>query len=161
MIQYWYKCINTITQYKNDSFDNVAKENIKEYTTNWPQIPNHPYRILITGASGFEKANSLFSLLGCQPCINQIHLDGKDPHVAKYQFWLANVKIQDYSILIILKRLLNVKSIYMQIIHSIWCKIPMFNLQTGRFRFKNSIEYSDDMNDMKILKNTIQLRNKK
>ena len=37
----------------------------------------------------------------------------------------------------------------------------MFNLQTGRLRFKNSIEYSDDMNDMKILKNTIQLRNKK
>ena len=47
------------------NFDNVAKENIKEYNTNWPQIPNHPYRIFITGASGFEKANSLFNLLGC------------------------------------------------------------------------------------------------
>ena len=27
-------------------------ENIKEYNVNWPQIPNHPYRVLIIGGSG-------------------------------------------------------------------------------------------------------------
>ena len=27
-------------------------ENIKEYNANWPQIPNHPYRVLIIGGSG-------------------------------------------------------------------------------------------------------------
>ena len=25
----------------------VVKENIKEHNSNWPQIPDHPYRILI------------------------------------------------------------------------------------------------------------------
>ena len=29
------------------NFDNAVKENIKEHNPNWPQIPNHPYRILI------------------------------------------------------------------------------------------------------------------
>ena len=28
-------------------FDDVTKENIKEHNPNWPQIPDHPYRILI------------------------------------------------------------------------------------------------------------------
>ena len=27
------------------NFDNVTKENIKEHSLNWPQIPGHPYRI--------------------------------------------------------------------------------------------------------------------
>ena len=25
----------------------ITKENIKKYNPNWPQIPNHPYKILI------------------------------------------------------------------------------------------------------------------
>ena len=37
------------------NFDNAVKENIKEHNPNWPQIPNHPYRILITGGFGSEK----------------------------------------------------------------------------------------------------------
>ena len=28
-------------------FDIVAKESIKEHNPNWPQIPDHPYRIFI------------------------------------------------------------------------------------------------------------------
>ena len=27
------------------NFDDVTKENIKEHNPNWPQTPNHPYRI--------------------------------------------------------------------------------------------------------------------
>ena len=34
------------------NFDDVVKENIKELNPNWPKIPDHPYRILITGGSG-------------------------------------------------------------------------------------------------------------
>ena len=68
------------------NFDDVAKENIKDYNLNWPQIPDLPYQILITGCSGSGKANSLFNLLGCLPHINKIYLCGKDPHAAKYQF---------------------------------------------------------------------------
>ena len=37
------------------NFDDVTKKNIKEYNPNWPQIPDHSYRILIIGGSGSEK----------------------------------------------------------------------------------------------------------
>ena len=30
-------------------FDDVTKETIKEPNSNWPQIPERPYRILIIG----------------------------------------------------------------------------------------------------------------
>ena len=33
-------------------FDDVIKENIKENNTNWPQIPDYLYRILLNGTSG-------------------------------------------------------------------------------------------------------------
>ena len=29
------------------NFNDVAKEKIKECNINWPEIPNHPYRILV------------------------------------------------------------------------------------------------------------------
>ena len=29
------------------NFDDVTKENIKKHNPNWPQIPDHPYTILI------------------------------------------------------------------------------------------------------------------
>ena len=32
--------------------DNVKKDNIKEHNPNWPQTPDHPYKILIVGGSG-------------------------------------------------------------------------------------------------------------
>ena len=38
-------------------FDDVTKENIKKHNTNWPQILNHPYRILIIRGSLSEKTN--------------------------------------------------------------------------------------------------------
>ena len=41
----------------------IRKENIKEHNPNWPQIPDHPYRLLITGGSGSGKTKSLFNLL--------------------------------------------------------------------------------------------------
>ena len=34
------------------NFDNNVEEETKEHDTNWPQIPDHPYRILIMGVSG-------------------------------------------------------------------------------------------------------------
>ena len=30
------------------NFDCITKENIKEHNTKWPEILDHPYRILIT-----------------------------------------------------------------------------------------------------------------
>ena len=67
------------------NFDDVVKENIKEHNTNWPQVPDHPYRILIIGKSGSGKTNSLFNLMNFQPDIYKIYLHAKVPYEAKYQ----------------------------------------------------------------------------
>ena len=36
-------------------YDDVTKENIKQYNPNWPEIPDHPYRILIIWVLNLEK----------------------------------------------------------------------------------------------------------
>ena len=54
--------------------DDVIKENIKEHNPNWPQIPDHLYKIIIVGGSGSGKANSLFNLTNQQPDIDKIYL---------------------------------------------------------------------------------------
>ena len=38
-------------------FDDVTKENIKGHNLNWPLIPDHSHRILITECSGYGKTN--------------------------------------------------------------------------------------------------------
>ena len=37
------------------NFNDVTKENIKELNPNWPQIPDHLYRILIIGGFASRK----------------------------------------------------------------------------------------------------------
>ena len=56
------------------NFDDVTKENIKDNNTNWPQIPDYPYKILIFGGSGSGKTNSLFNLISQQPDMDKIYL---------------------------------------------------------------------------------------
>ena len=68
------------------NFDNYANENKTEHNSNWPYIPDHPYRILITGGSGSGKTNALLNLINNQPDIDKIYLYAKDPYEAKYQF---------------------------------------------------------------------------
>ena len=36
-------------------YDDVTKESIIEHNLNWPQIPDHPYRILMTWGSWSRK----------------------------------------------------------------------------------------------------------
>ena len=67
------------------NLDDVTIENIKEHNPNWPQIPDHPYRILIIGGSGSENTNSLFNLISQQPGIDTIYLYAKEPYEATYQ----------------------------------------------------------------------------
>ena len=75
------KCNTIIKEYEN------TKENIKGHNPNWPQTPDHPYRILIIGGSESEKTTSLFNLISHQPDIDKIYLYAKDPYEAKYQFF--------------------------------------------------------------------------
>ena len=51
----------------------ITKENIKEHNPNWPQILNHPCRILVVGGSGSENTNSLFNLISHQPETDKIY----------------------------------------------------------------------------------------
>ena len=64
------------------NIDNVTKESIKEHNPNWPQSPDHPYRVLIIGDSGSAKANSLFNLISHQPGSDKIYLCAKDLYEA-------------------------------------------------------------------------------
>ena len=41
-----------------------------EHNLKWPYIPDHPYRMLIIGGSGFGKTNALLNLINNQPDID-------------------------------------------------------------------------------------------
>ena len=68
------------------NFDDYTNENIMEHNSKWPYIPDHPYRILIIGASGSGKTNALLNLINNQPDIEKIYLYAKDPYETKYQY---------------------------------------------------------------------------
>ena len=68
------------------NFDDVIKENIKEHNPSLPQIPDHPYRILISECSRSGQTNLWFNLINQQPDTDKIYLYAKDPYKAKYQF---------------------------------------------------------------------------
>ena len=75
------------------NFDDVTKEKMKEHNPNWPQIPDHLYRILLIGGSGSGKTNSSFNLVNQQPDIDKVSLYAKNPYEAKYQFLINKQKI--------------------------------------------------------------------
>ena len=50
-------------------FDYITKEDIKNHNSNWSEIPDHPYRILIIGGSGSGRANALLNLKNHGPDI--------------------------------------------------------------------------------------------
>ena len=68
------------------NFDGYVDEHKTEQNKNWPYIPDHPYRILITWVSGSGKTNVLLNLIEQQPDIDKIYLYAKDPYEAKYQY---------------------------------------------------------------------------
>ena len=58
----------------------------KMQNPNWPQIPNHPYGILIIGRSKSGEANSLLNLINHQPDTDKMYqLYAKNPGDPKYQ----------------------------------------------------------------------------
>ena len=67
------------------NFDYITKEDTKEHNTNWPEIPDCPYWILIIGGSGSGKINVLLNLINHEPDIDKIYFYAKDPYKTKYQ----------------------------------------------------------------------------
>ena len=61
-----------IIHYEMIKLDSITHENNKERNEKWPHIPDHPYRILIIGASGSGKTNALLNLINEQDDIDKI-----------------------------------------------------------------------------------------
>ena len=59
------------------------QKDIKEHNPNWPEIPDHPYRVLLIGGSGSGKTNAILNLINQEPDIDKIYLYGKDQYEAK------------------------------------------------------------------------------
>ena len=70
------------------------KENMKEHNPNWPQIPDHPYRISIIRGSRSGKTIFFFIIdsKSHQPDIDKIDLYAKDPYKANYQFLINKLE---------------------------------------------------------------------
>ena len=78
--------------------DYVTKEDIKIHNSNWSQILDYPYKVLIAGGSGFGKRNVLLNIISHQPYI----LCAKDPYEVKYQLLInkresGEIKHYNYS----------------------------------------------------------------
>ena len=71
------KLISIIKRYKKTLILMLYKKNIKEHNPNWPQIPDHPYRILTIGGYDSGEANSLFNLINHQSDVDNIYLYSK------------------------------------------------------------------------------------
>ena len=68
------------------SFNDDANKNKTGHNLKCPYIPDHPYRILIIGASGSGKTKALLNLINNMPDIDKIYLYAKDLYEGKYQF---------------------------------------------------------------------------
>ena len=71
---------------KRFNLDGITNENNKEHNKKQPFIPDHPYRTLIIGGSGWGKTNTLLNLIKEQDDISKIYLYAKDLSEPKYQF---------------------------------------------------------------------------
>ena len=79
------KCNNITKQEKNVWIWLYYKRSTKEHNPNWPEIPNHPFRILIVGDSGSGKTNALLNLINHEPDIDKLYLCANDLYETKYQ----------------------------------------------------------------------------
>ena len=55
------------------NLDGITNQNNKKHNEKWPYVPDHLYRILITGDSGSGKANTLLNLINEQNDVNKIY----------------------------------------------------------------------------------------
>ena len=58
----------------------MPKKGKKEHNPNWPQIPDHSYRVLMIRGSGSGKTNWLSNVISLQASIDKVYLYAKDPY---------------------------------------------------------------------------------
>ena len=80
------------------NYDSVTKRNINKHNLNWPQTPDHPYRILIIGSFRSGKTTALLNMIKQQhdddySIIHKIYLHVKDSYQTKCQYLIKNVTI--------------------------------------------------------------------
>ena len=123
------------------NFDDYTNENKTEHNPNQPRIPDHPYRILITGGSGSRKTNALLNLIVKQPSIDKIYLYGKDLYEEKYQY-LINIHEK-----VGLKHFNDPKAFieYSNYMHNVYKNIDEYNIDKER---KILIVFDDMIADM-------------
>ena len=68
------------------NLDSITNENNKEHNKKWPNIPDHLYRIIITGGSGSGKTNALINLINEQNDIDKFNLYARDLSGPKYEY---------------------------------------------------------------------------
>ena len=71
------------------NFNDVIKEERKEYNSNWPEFPDYPYRIW-SWRLWIWKNKLLFNLISPPSDIDKTYLYAKDLHKQKYQFSIDN-----------------------------------------------------------------------
>ena len=68
------------------NLDSITNENNKKHNEKWPYIPDHPYRIIITGGSGSGKTNALINLINEQNDIDKFFLYARYLSEPKYEY---------------------------------------------------------------------------
>ena len=88
----FFDVIIIFKHYKMIDLDSFTNKNNKERNEKWSYIPDHPYRILITGGSGSRKTNALINLINEQDDIDKIYLYAKDLSEPEYGFLIKKRK---------------------------------------------------------------------
>ena len=81
------------------NFDDYANEIKTEHNSKWLYIPDHPYRILIIGSSGFGKTNALLNLMKNQSDLSTLYI-----FVLIYMFVLVFIYLKCICMLKILSK---------------------------------------------------------